>query len=112
MSISNIFHRYFLAGAIACGRAMVYSCIVAGCSNKGISSAQTLQECIIMHSWPDKTKYPDKHAAWTRFVRLTRADFSEPTASSRICSRHFTREDYENWEECTIKLSMKSTFRY
>lgn len=45
-----------------------------------------------MHSFPKDER---QRAAWTRFVKLTRADWTGPSQYTVICSEHFNEECYE-----------------
>lgn len=60
-------------------------CVVAGCSKR-----QT--DDVSVHSFPKDER---QRAAWTRFVKLTRADWTGPSQYTVICSEHFNEECYE-----------------
>eukprot|EP00105_Crassostrea_gigas_P001462 XP_011413654.1 PREDICTED: THAP domain-containing protein 10 [Crassostrea gigas] len=59
--------------------------VVAGCSKR-----QT--DDVSVHSFPKDNR---QRAAWTRFVKLTRADWTGPSQYTVICSEHFNEECYE-----------------
>ncbi|CAL8404564.1 unnamed protein product [Boreogadus saida] len=66
---------------------MVYNCICAGCNNSSKTGHR-------VHAFPkDKATLRQ----WVQFVRVRRADFSIPsvTKNSKVCSAHFTEEDYD-----------------
>ena len=67
-------------------------CVAAGCSNTPDSS-----KGIFLHNIPfygdDRPEARSRRKQWIDFVRRKRAKF-EPSATSVICSRHFSPEDY------------------
>ena len=60
-------------------------CVVAGCSNR-------LADGVSLHVFPKDER---QRAAWVRFVKLTRADWSGPSKYTVICSEHFREDCYE-----------------
>ena len=79
---------------------MVNVCVVFGCSN-------TSTNLISLH------QFPKEHNAlklWERFVNRTRV-WDKSSASSRICSKHFKPDDFENYIQVTLggakKLRLK-----
>lgn len=67
------------------GKSKGRMCVVAGCSKR-----QT--DDVSVHSFPKDER---QRAAWTRFVKLTRADWTGPSQYTVICSEHFNEECYE-----------------
>ena len=71
---------------------MPHRCVVYGCSN--IASQN---EGISLHNIPyandDRPEAKKRRKRWVDFVKRKRLNF-EPTASSKICSRHFMAEDF------------------
>ena len=61
---------------------MVKRCIAAGCSN-------TYKQNVSLFIFP---RDPTLRERWTRQVRRTRAGWSGPTATSYLCSNHFTED--------------------
>lgn len=60
-------------------------CVVAGCSKRQTDNVSA-------HSFPKDER---QRAAWTRFVKLTRADWTGQSQYTVICSEHFNEECYE-----------------
>ena len=66
---------------------------VAGCSSAAWPEATGI---VSFHRFPDKTREPDRYAAWVKQVQRTRMKWNGPTArESYICNRHFKEEDFE-----------------
>ncbi|XP_061190833.1 uncharacterized protein LOC133198949 [Saccostrea echinata] len=60
-------------------------CVVAGCSKRQ-------SDGVSVHVFPKDERL---RAAWCRFVKLTRADWSGPSKYTVICSDHFNEDCYE-----------------
>lgn len=60
-------------------------CVVAGCSKRQ-------SDGVSVHVFPKDER---QRAAWVRFVKLTRADWSGPSQYTVICSDHFNDDCYE-----------------
>lgn len=60
-------------------------CVVAGCSKRQ-------SDGVSVHVFPKDER---QRAAWVRFVKLTRADWSGPSQYTVICSDHFNDDWYE-----------------
>ncbi|XP_048749152.2 uncharacterized protein LOC125662142 isoform X2 [Ostrea edulis] len=60
-------------------------CVVAGCNNRP-------SDTVSVHVFPKDKR---QRAAWTRFVRLTRADWTGPSQYTVVCSAHFTDGCFE-----------------
>ncbi|XP_061186291.1 uncharacterized protein LOC133194330 [Saccostrea echinata] len=58
---------------------------VAACSNR-------LSDSITLHVFPKDEK---QRSAWTRFVKLTRADWHGPSQYTVICSKYFKDDCFE-----------------
>ena len=71
-------------------------CIVGKCSN-------TTKDGFTLHTFPKDEK---TRRLWTRFVQNTRADFKAPSATSVICSGHFTPDCYDPSVELKRKLGI------
>lgn len=71
-------------------------CVVGQCSN-------TTQDGFTLHTFPKDEK---TRRLWTRFVQNTRADFKTPSATSVICSGHFTPDCYDRSVELKRKLGI------
>ncbi|XP_048729805.1 THAP domain-containing protein 10-like [Ostrea edulis] len=54
-------------------------CVVAGCNNRP-------SDTVSVHVFPKDER---QRAAWTRFVRLTRADWTRLSQYTVVCSAHF-----------------------
>ncbi|XP_033725226.1 THAP domain-containing protein 1-like [Pecten maximus] len=76
-------------------------CVVAGCSN-------TAGNGVSAHTFPADTK---TFNAWKSFVRLTRADWEEPTKHSAICSEHFNPTCFDAQYEIKAKLGFSTKRR-
>ncbi|XP_030212042.1 uncharacterized protein LOC115543701 [Gadus morhua] len=78
---------------------MVNNCVCAGCNY----SARTGHR---VHGFP---KDKATRRQWVHFVRVRRADFSFPsvTKNSKICSAHFTEEDYDQGDVRMVSLGLK-----
>ena len=63
---------------------MPHRCVAGGCFN-------TSKDEVSLHGWPSN---PQVARQWTKAVRNTRSDFN-PTASSQLCSGHFSDESFE-----------------
>jgi len=63
---------------------MVNSCAVKGCRSRGVSST------ITYHRFP--TVDPDLCRSWTTFCKIE----GLTSATSRVCSLHFTNDDFYN----------------
>ena len=77
---------------------MVYNCVCAGCNNCSKTEHR-------VHSFPkDKATLRQ----WVQFVRVRRADFSIPsvTKNSKVCSAHFTEEDYDQGDVRMVSLGL------
>ena len=85
--------------------AMPAYCVVAACQSKAVAG-RTWKESIFLHRFPKDVSLT---ASWTRFVRLSRADFTASTEHSHVCSNHFKEEDYENILEFNMKRSLGQT---
>ncbi|CAL8361228.1 unnamed protein product [Arctogadus glacialis] len=78
---------------------MVYNCVCAGCNNSSKTGHR-------VHAFPkDKATLRQ----WVQFVRVRRADFSNPsvTRNSKVCSVHFTEEDYDQGDVRMVSLGLK-----
>lgn len=71
-------------------------CVVGRCSN-------TPKDGFTLHTFPKDEK---TRRMWTRFVQNTRADFKAPSATSVICSGHFTPDCYDPSVELKRKLGI------
>ena len=60
-------------------------CVVAGCNNRP-------SDTVSVHVF---LKDERQRAAWTRFVKLTRAEWKGPSDYTVVCSEHFTDERFE-----------------
>ncbi|XP_055997875.1 THAP domain-containing protein 10-like [Ostrea edulis] len=60
-------------------------CVVAGCNNRP-------SDTVSVHVFPKDER---QRAAWTRFVRLTRADWTGSSQYTVVCSAHFTDGCFE-----------------
>ena len=67
-------------------------CVVAGCSKRQ-------SDGVSVHMFPKDDR---QRAAWIRFVKLTRADWTGPSQYTVICSNHFNPECYE--KQCTLMV--------
>ncbi|XP_038073347.1 zinc finger and SCAN domain-containing protein 12-like [Patiria miniata] len=66
---------------------MVNVCAIAGCSNTH------KHEGVSFHQFPSDLK---RREIWTKQVQTTRANWSGPSAHSKICSDHFETSCYED----------------
>lgn len=68
-------------------------CIVYGCSN-----ISNIEKGIALHKFPSeddsRAQVRRRRKQWIAFVQRKRKHFS-PSKSSRICSAHFEKEDFE-----------------
>ena len=76
---------------------MVKCCIAAGCSN-------TYKQNVSLFIFP---RDPTLRERWTRQVRRTRAGWSGPTATSYLCSNHFTEDCFDESSLMAAKLGFK-----
>ncbi|XP_056016895.1 THAP domain-containing protein 10-like [Ostrea edulis] len=60
-------------------------CVVAGCNNRP-------SDTVSIHVFPKDER---QRAAWTRFVGLTRADWTGPSQYTVVCIAHFTDRCFE-----------------
>ena len=71
---------------------MPHRCVVYGCSNVVCKTKE-----ISLHVFPfandDRPMAKKRRKKWVDFVRRKRLNF-EPSASSKICSKHFKAEDF------------------
>ena len=72
-------------------------CVAAGCGN-------TSKDGTSMHNFPKDEKY---RKIWTTKVKLTRAKWSGPTPSSKLCSDHFKPECFEPIASLQDSFGMK-----
>ena len=81
---------------------MPHRCVAGGCSN-------TSKDEVSLHGWPSN---PQVARQWTKAVRNTRADF-KPTASSKLCSSHFSDDSFETQSVIaqSLGLKMKKKFK-
>ena len=71
---------------------MPHRCVVYGCSNV-ISQSEGISLHFIPFANDDQPEAKKRRKKWVDFVRRRRLNF-EPSASSKICSRHFKAEDF------------------
>ena len=64
---------------------MPFRCVAFNCSNEPNSE-------LSLHKWPTDKVQAD---AWRRFVSNKRKDW-KPSSESRLCSKHFTKDCFEN----------------
>ena len=76
---------------------MVKHCIAAGCSN-------TCKQNVSLFISP---RDPTLRERWTRQVRRTRAGWSGPTATSYLCSNHFTEDCFDESSLMAAKLGFE-----
>ena len=69
-------------------------CVAAGCS-------RTPKDNVSLHTFPKQAELRRK---WSKAVKANRADWSEPTGNSALCSMHFLSDCYE--AETLLKESM------
>ena len=69
-------------------------CIAAGCSN-------TTKNGVSLHKFPSDKRIRKQ---WILQIKKNRADWSDPTAYSEVCSDHFTKDCFEGIAE---KIGMK-----
>ncbi len=92
---------------------MPHRCVVFGCSN-----VTSRNEGISLHIIPfandDRAEAKKRRKKWIDFVRRRRLNF-EPSATSKICSRHFKAEDFVRrfgvhltGDEAKLKAVLKS----
>ena len=73
---------------------MPETCVVAGCSNHDTGNAEKgIGLHYILYYDDDRKKAKARRKKWVDFVKLKRAKW-EPSASSAICSCHFSPEDF------------------
>ncbi len=66
---------------------MVKKCVAYGCSN-----VASPENGISLHKFP---KIVDCRKIWNRNVAATRADWSEASDHSVLCSKHFTEDQFD-----------------
>ena len=76
---------------------MVKRCIAAGCSN-------TYKNNVSLFTFPRDHSLREQ---WTRQVRRTRAGWSGPTATSYLCSDHFTEDCFDESSLMAAKLGIQ-----
>ncbi|XP_060077633.1 THAP domain-containing protein 10-like [Ylistrum balloti] len=76
-------------------------CVVAGCSN-------TAGDGVSVHTFPSDSRTRN---AWKRFVKLTRADWEEPSRHSAICSAHFTPSCFDAQYDLKASLGFRTKRR-
>ncbi len=68
-------------------RCVIYGCSNVVCQNEGISLH------VIPYASNDRPEAKKQRERWVDFVRPKRLNF-EPTATSKICSKHFKADDF------------------
>lgn len=75
---------------------MPHRCVAGGCSN-------TAKDGVSLHGWPTNAQLARQ---WTNAVRNTRANFNQ-TASSKLCSSHFSDDSFETQSVIAQSLGLK-----
>ncbi|XP_074607993.1 uncharacterized protein LOC141860697 isoform X1 [Acropora palmata] len=75
---------------------MPHRCVAGGCSN-------TAKDGVSLHGWPTNAQLARQ---WTNAVRNTRANFNQ-TASSKLCSSHFSDDSFETQSVIAHSLGLK-----
>ena len=75
------------------GSEMPHRCVVYGCSNIASQNEGISLHNKIPYANDDRPEAKKRRKRWFDFVKRKRPNF-EPTASSKICSRHFMAEDF------------------
>lgn len=71
---------------------MPFRCVAFNCSNVPTKTNNNGKDNVCLHKWPTDKSQAD---AWRRFVCSKRKDW-KPSSVSRLCSKHFTEDCFEN----------------
>ena len=75
---------------------MPHRCVAGGCLN-------TAKDGVSLHGWPTNVRLTRQ---WTNAVRNTWANFNQ-TASSKLCSSHFSDDSFETQSVIAHSLGLK-----